>query len=233
MIIQWDTIDGSDNYMDIDRLVGFKKPPSWYSKLTPYWNGSKNFNDFIKTQWSTIFQYQNYRMHTVKSCPGFNTFFKKSIQLKLDNDLLVETGADGGFVYTYLGNHFSLSSHNGQEAPGLSNKYIFLKFTYNLAFKYSKDCDVTFIDPVLYDEQPYRMCPGIIQTQKQNIMYVNVITLFPKVNTKYHFPKGSTLACMQFSEPVKDMKKVDLSEDIKKHNYEGQIRGNNSKYFGK
>ena len=221
----------ADNFLDIDQYVKYKKPPAWYENLTPYWDNYKTFSDLVKNNWSNIFQYSSYKMHTVKTCPGINTFFRKSLQLKLDNDLLVETGADGGWVYTYLGENFSMSNHAPKEAPGLSDKHIFLKFSYNFAFQFSKDCDVSFIDPVLIEEQPYRVCPGIIQTQKQNIMTVSVITLFPKVNKKYHFPRGSTLACMQFSEKVDDLVEKDLQKEIKKHFYNSQLRNNNQKYF--
>lgn len=230
MIIHYD-VGEAPYHFDINNYVKFNKKPKWFSELTPFLFGNRTFKEALQNSWDFMFQYGNQRIHTSKTCPGLNVYFSKTIPLKITDDILIETFSNGEFRWLSPDLNVTIEHHSPLEVGRLSNDYIIIKFLFPFYFKFNTNCDLSFTDPVLYNSVPYNVCPGIIQRKKNEIQKINLITLFPKKDAKYHLDKGTVLSCLQFSEKVNDLKHVNMKDEIRKHSYENGLRNNNNEYF--
>lgn len=232
MIIYYDIPEDTKIHFDINNYVKYKEKPTWFSSLTPFLFGAKNFKESMASSWDIMFKGVNSRLHTSRTCPALNVYFSKTLPLKVNDDFLVETYADGNYRWLSGDNNVEMSSHSEFEAPGyLSQNYIFLKFVFKFYIKTTASCDISYTDPVLYNDVPFKVCPGVIQHKKNSVQKINLITLFPKIDAKYHFPKDTILGCVQFSEKISGLKHKSFNDEIKKHVYEISVRNGNSKYF--
>ena len=232
MKIYYDTPGENGIHFDINNYVKYRHKPEWWTSLTPFLFGAKTFKESMAKSWDLMFKNVNPRLPTSKTCPALNVYFSKTLPLKINDDVLIETTAQGGYRWVSADRNIQFELHMGPEAPGyLSQNFIFIKFLFEFYITTDKACDISFTDAVLYNDLPYKVCPGIIQHKKKAIQKINLITLFPKVDAKYHFPRDTIVGCVQFSEKITGLEHKPMLEDIKKHVYNISIRNNNQKYF--
>tara|TARA_Y100000385_G_scaffold46138_1_gene42757 strand:+ start:2953 stop:3666 length:714 start_codon:yes stop_codon:yes gene_type:complete len=195
-----------------DLVLPFKTQPIWYKTLPPFLYGFKNAAALIKAGWDDIFNdengHPNIGFTTIKHCPGFKGLFKYSLVTKFPGETFLETNQNGQFRSTTSTKSMTVLHHDEEQfGKGLAKDWIVIKFNLNLGIKVSEDCTLTSIDPVIWNNQPYKACPGIIELKKNKLFSLNQIVLFPKINAKYTFKPDDIMMAYSFSKaPTKLIK---------------------------
>lgn len=189
--------------IDISRVLKCKtsSAPDWFTKTTHYIHNVKTKAEFVSKYWDILLNPEIDKVKTIRSCPGFTNYFKQNVPIIFPTQVMLETSEDGGYRWRSGHKYLSITHHNASQAPNIGEKYIILKFCFPIWLKSSEDMQISFIDPIFYNEQPYKVCPGIMNLNKNEIMDLNVITLFPKKNNKYIFEEKQVLSTVQFSKP--------------------------------
>tara|TARA_B100001093_G_C26516207_1_gene879745 strand:+ start:60 stop:773 length:714 start_codon:yes stop_codon:yes gene_type:complete len=218
-----------------DLIVPLKTPPKWYEALPPFLYGFKNAASLIKTGWNDIFQGDqvgaNSGFTTIRHCPGFTGLFKYSLVTKFPAEIFLETREDGHYrASTPTLSQTILDHPEEQFGPGLGKDWIVIKFNLNVGIKVSEDCTVTSIDPVIWNKQPYRSCPGIIELKKNKLFSLNQIVLFPKIDAKYVFKADQIMMAYSFSKAPTKLIKADFTHDYNRlYNHSRGLLTNNWK----
>jgi len=138
---------------------------------------------------------------TFKSCPAMHGYFQRAIPVKFTSDIILETFENGTYNYRCFDNSMLIRDHGSHQVGGhLSEDFIIIKFFFNVLIR-TKSNSINFSTPILYNQMPYEVVPGIIQNQKWPID-LNINTLFPKINKKYHFKTGDICAVLQVDKPI-------------------------------
>lgn len=228
MKLLFDDYDES-TYIDLDDIavITSHDKPQWYKEIKPYISKYQdeyyeNIFAVAEKDWNSIFEEKIGK--TIKVCPGMHSLFRHTLLLKFPQNIFLETNADGEYRWNIpdtnqLGKSvLTVAAHNSKQAVGFADNYIILKFCYNMYLKPDEDSNLSFLDPILYNDQPYKVLPGIVElNSKRPGIQLNVITLFPKINKKYIFKKNTVLCMLQSSKTIKGISKEDLSIDIIKN----------------
>lgn len=213
-----------DNGFDIDLITNldlYKRKPEWFNTMTTYQHMCKTAKEFIGKHWDILFKKDTSTVKTARACPGLNNFFTQSIPLKFPCQVFIETTKRGEYRWTASEHFIKVSIHDPAQAPKLAEKYLILKFELPLYYRVTEDVQISFVDPVLYNEMNYIVSPGIIKMKKGDIQSLNIITFFPLEDAKYVFNPGEVLASMQFSSIIKGIEKKDLGDALKRHRPKG------------
>lgn len=201
-----------------DIVFPLKIQPKWYKTLPAFLYGFKNAASLIKAGWDDIFSDDqvgaNSGFTTIKHCPGFTGLFKHSLVTKFPAETFLETNKDGQFRATTSTKSMTILHHPEEQfGPGLGKDWIVIKFNLNAGIKVSQDCTVTSIDPVIWNNQPYKPCPGIVELKKNKLFSLNQIVLFPKINAKYTFKPDDVMMAYAFSKAPTQFIKSDFTHD--------------------
>lgn len=179
-----------------------KEKPSWWKSITSYIKGLNSVKEiFEKIPKEKIFSGK--RFSTIKRCPGMHQLFSRSALAKWPCDVLLEIEEDGSYMWRAGNTDIDIGYHHPEQAPVyLGEKYAFIKPAFKFFYSTDKDCLISFIDPVLYVDQPYRVCPGIIENKKNKKMEMNIILLFEKKKATYNFKAGDPIAMIQFDKKI-------------------------------
>ena len=165
--------------------------PSWFKNLCPFIGQHKSALDAYYEA-STIIA------RTVKSCPGILELFKNSFLIKFPCDVILETKDNGEYLWqkpsktNVLG--ITHQTEEQVESTGPLASSIVIKFCLPFLFQASNN-KVSFLDPVYWKVQPYKVAPGIINFKtERGALPLNVIALFEKKNKVYEFKKGEPMA---------------------------------------
>ena len=188
-----------NNNVEIKDYFLTQHKPSWFSNLCPFKNKKRNVVDAYKelnNKWDLIYK-------TIKICPGINHLFNNSIALKFPCDLIVETTKEGKWFFNRPSDLISVESHDSHqyEDSGPLKDYIVLKFSLPILFQAPKN-KVIFIDPIYFNQQPYKVLPGVINFNNHNPLTLSVIVTFNKENKIYYFKHNEIMALMFFNEQV-------------------------------
>lgn len=183
-----------------DDYVNFDSKPSFWKNLNYYLLDMKSKAEAI-----------DYMLHrgeqtpkTVKACPAMTAYFKKTIPVKFTTDVIIETFNDGRYSYRCFDQSMNIREHGPSQVGGhLRNDFIIIKFFFNVLIKL-KSNSFSFSSPILHNAMPYEVVPGIIENQKWPID-LNINSLFPKINCKYHFKAGDVCAVILLEKPVTDI----------------------------
>lgn len=193
--------------------------PKWFPNLKSALDLEvKSNKDFVKKYWEKIMTNaipekfaQTFK--TVKACPAFTKLFKHSVVIKFPCDVMLETSEDGKIQWKCK-NQFTalrcLSQHHPDQLGKGFGDCIIIKFEFDCTLN-AKDTTMQFIDPMYWIDAPYKVAPGLVDVE---LLPLNVICYFPKINEKYIFDAGSTLAVMTFSNPITQIKEKDMRASI-------------------
>jgi hypothetical protein len=202
--IKYSWIDDNNN-KDIDSLITtfVKEKPFWWSKIAPFIKGCKNPKEILD-KFSTEVIFSGKRFATIKRCHGMHQLFNRSILLKWPCDVRLEIETDGSYLWRSGNTDITISYHHPEQAPTyLGEKYAFIKPSFKFFYATNENCLISFVDPILYMHQPYRVCPGIIECTKNKKLEANVILLFNKGEKMiYEFNAGDPMAMMQFDKKI-------------------------------
>tara|TARA_Y100000004_G_C8932474_1_gene420638 strand:+ start:487 stop:1182 length:696 start_codon:yes stop_codon:yes gene_type:complete len=194
------------------------KTPSWWKDMGFYLKGAKSVLDL----WTGLDQTKKQEVEaftTVRACPGFRDLFRNSHLVKFPCDLLFETKADGGYTWKTPSseNILGVYSHNSaQMVSPVSDKYLIIKFELPF-FMSGKGIRLVYMDPIYYKDQPFKVCPGVVQLQSSNKgLGFNILTFFEKKDATYHFEQGDPLCLIYFPERVTVKENPQMREFIKK-----------------
>ena len=194
------------------------KTPSWFQEMGFYLNGSKSVLDL----WSKLDQARKQEAEaftTVRACPGFRDLFKHSYLVKFPCDLLFETKEDGGYTWKTPSseNILGVYSHNSaQMVSPVSDKYLIIKFELPF-FMSGRGTRLVFMDPIYYKQQPYIVCPGVVELMSNDRgLGFNILTFFEKKDATYHFQQGDPVCLIYFPDRIQVKEKPDMREFIKK-----------------
>jgi hypothetical protein len=212
---------------EIIDIQGIK--PSWYNNLSVYFNGFNKLYDYVKEHGFKGFLGANYPPLTAKVCPSFLHMFKNRIALvRSPCDMIIETKERDVF-YTSSNNDLYLEQHPFQQAPGLADNYLILKFIIPIDIGLSEKDDVVYLDNVLHENTPFRPCPGVMPgLSKNNPTRLHIISLLPlhKDRKVYEIKKGAVLGVMLFNKELTGLKKADFKS------YSDDRFNGNSKFVG-
>jgi len=215
-------------YTDFEDIavISSRDKPQWFKDIKPYISKYEdqyyeNIFAVAKKDWNGIFE-EKYGK-TIKVCPGMHSLFRHTLLLKFPENLFLETTAAGNYRWRIpeanrLGNSLlTVQEHNSRQAVGFADNYIIIKFCYNVFIKPDEEINLSFLDPILYNDQPYKVLPGIVELGgKRKGVQLNIICLLPKKDEKYIFKKNTVLCMIQSSKIIKSISKEDLSKDITK-----------------
>lgn len=205
--------DSSNNFNHLD-WTSFKKKPRWWRNLTPFIDGIKSVTELIETRWDHIMNSTELGTpRTSKTCPGISTLFSYSIPIKFPCDIFLETREDGTYYWRATNGFMSIATHGPEQTEGssISKDYITLKFEIPVVFMTDKPVCVSFVDPIFFNDMPYKVSPGIALETHSIPLFLNTIAFFPKKNMKYVFYKDEVCSLLQFSDKVTEIKQKDLS----------------------
>jgi hypothetical protein len=215
--VYYDWIDKDLDCNNIEEHIQLlrKDSPKWWNSLKAFQNGAKSVKDFLSNLNWEDFAYGD-MITTVKVCPGFNQHFNNSLLMRFPCDIMLETNEDGRFRYKTSNKSISISGHHEDQAPEFlqKNNLIVLKFDAKYVLKTSKQSQLSFVDPILYKDQPYRASPGCAYINNKAVP-PNFICFFPKISERYFFKAGDPMAVLQFSDKVTAIEKKDFTKDIK------------------
>lgn len=193
-----------------------KNTPDWWKELSVFQNGAKTIKEFWNSfNWDIFSTAEIFT--TVKVCPGMKAHFDNSMLLKFPCDIFLETNAEGGYRFKSSNKELSVSSHHYDQAPAIGDRYIIMKFVVNFSLMTSKKSQMSFVDPIMFKDQPYRSSPGCVYCDESPVI-PNLICFFPKENATYYFKAGDPMAIIQFSDPIDSVTRKDHSEFHKKRN---------------
>jgi hypothetical protein len=220
MILYYDIVDKMAHTDIKDCMVPLRKNgPIWWEDLSVFQNGIKNIKQFVQeAPWDFISGAKLFT--TVKVCPGFQRHFDNSMLLKFPCDVIIETFEDGSIRWKHSSKDIDITIHDEDQAPGLGNKWIFVKFGWNFTIRTSKESQLFYIDPILFTETPYRSSPGAAVCNKQPLV-PSYICFFPKANKRYFFNAGDPMAILQFSDKITTIKKENHEKFVNKQKYGG------------
>lgn len=204
-------IANKDIGFDIKDSVGplRKNTPDWWKDLNVFQNGAKNIKEFFeKFNWDVFSDAEIFT--TVKVCPGMRQHFDNSILLKFPCDVVLETNVDGGYRFKSSNKDLFISAHHEDQAPAIGKDFIIIKFVVNFSLMSSKKSQMSFVDPIMFKDQPYRASPGCVYCFEEPVL-PNFICFFPKENERYYFKAGDPMAIIQFSDPIESFTQKDLS----------------------
>jgi len=198
-------------------------PPSWWRNISPFAHGIKSVEDIVENIDADLANaIDNGRILTTsKRCPGIINHLRQSLVIKTPHDILIRTGINPDEVqWTTPVDCIQVSTHSSSqtgEAP-----FHTIKFIVPIVFKTDKPTNVTMIDPVFYNDLGYRISPGISPVDSTQVFFLNLITLFPRIEKSYHIKKNSILALLQFGSALNKIQREDLSQDRLKLQFELQ-----------
>ena len=164
--------------------------PKWFSNLCPFVRKKKRAIDLHPFPINK----------TARGCPGMLELFKNSFLIKFGCDILLETNTKGEYFWQKpSGTQVLKLHHHPQEQvesqPPLSS-FIMIKFCLPFIFQVP-DNKVSFIDPVYWKNQPYKIAPGILNFRNdRHAVPLHIITLFEKKNAVYEFKRGDPMVLL-------------------------------------
>jgi len=213
------------------------KKPSWFKELTTYAFNSRN-------PAGAAFRFLYYKikdvqtLKTAKGCPAFINFFNQSIAITTSSDIFLKVYKDsntGAYAFDYIQTDplLSIESHGPDQIGAISNRVLVLKFSLPIHWVTDENCQFQYTDPHIYNDVPFKVCPGIIKQDKSTVCYFNMPTFFHKMEAEYHIKAGTVLGYIQFDKPVKSFFRGDLRELSKKELYKKHVKGDNKHLIGK
>tara|TARA_B100000035_G_scaffold246526_1_gene215207 strand:+ start:305 stop:1018 length:714 start_codon:yes stop_codon:yes gene_type:complete len=201
-----------------DLILPIRKQPKWYKTLPPFLYGFKDVTSLIKAGWNDIFSDDqvgsNSGFTTIRHCPGFVDLFKYSLVTKFPAETFLETTKDGQFRATTSTRSMVILHHPVEQYGNMLGKdWIVIKFNLNAGIKLSENSIVSPVDPVLWKNQPYKVCPGIVELRKNKLFSLNQIVLFPKIDAKYTFKPDDVMMAYTFTKAPTELIKADFKHD--------------------
>jgi hypothetical protein len=211
---------------EIIDIQGIK--PAWYNNLTIYFNGFNKLYDYVKEHGFKGFL-GSYPPLTAKVCPSFLHMFKNKIALvRSPCDMIIETKGRDVF-YTSSNTDLFLEQHPFQQAPGLADNNLILKFIIPIDIGLSEKDTVVYLDNILHENTPFRPCPGVMSgLSKNNPTRLHIISFLPFHEDKkvYEIKKGTVLGVLLFNKELTGLKKADFEK------YSNARFAGNSKFVG-
>ena len=200
-----------------DLIVPLKTQPKWYKDLPAFIYGFKDASSLLKAGWDDILnagQTSNSGFTTIRHCPGFVDLFKYSLVLKFPSETYLETNKNGEFRATTSSKSLDITYHPEEQYGNMLGKdWIVIKFNLNAGIKLSENNIVSPVDPVLWKNQPYKVCPGIVELRKNKLFSLNQIVLFPKIDAKYTFKPDDIMMAYSFTKAPTKLIKADFKHD--------------------
>ena len=205
-------IKNISNYLSTEDIIQAPQKPKWFSKLCPFSHQKKTLLDAYKD----LNDSKDLISPTLRACPAINELFKKSILILFPCDVILETKEDGQWFFNKpsINDFINVMEHTSVQHDKEVNldQYIILKFQLPLLFQ-SPHNSLIFLDPILFNSQPYQVCPGVISFANNNAVRLNVIVLFKKEDKIYQFKKNSILALLY------SVNMIEIKENEKLKNY--------------
>lgn len=204
-----------------------KEKPLWWKNFSFFILGYKKFKDLIFNLNIDHLLSTESNFVTIKACPAMHNLFQKSLLLKWPCDTIIETYEDGSFKFRHTNSDMSIEHHSNLQLPSnLSKEFTVLKIGFSMDFSTSENCCVSFVDPILYKDQPYKVSPGIMNCFSNRKSLLKVICFFPKKNMRYFFESGEPLSLMQFDKNITGVAQSNL-DNLKsmENNYNKFNRG--------
>ena len=189
--------------------------PDWWKAMSLFAYGYNNVAELLKNKFDDIIKEDVNSYRTVKTCPGLGAVFNRAINLKWPCDVLIQVDEEGNLAYkTSNDTLISLGIHQ-QKFQGHLDDVIFLKVTYPIAIR-NKNFDVSFHDPILYNNTPFRVSPGLLLRSKRPITLSSFL-IFPAKPENYFFKAGEVFTTLVLSESGIPIKKANLYNDVMKY----------------
>jgi hypothetical protein len=190
---------------NVDHSIKYlaKERPKWWKSMSSFINGFNNPKEAVKNMPIQHLIEPGASYGTIKNCPAMHNLWQKTVLLKFPCDVVIETYKDGNFAFRNSNYDMEIEFHTPAQVPKeISDNFIMIKMSYNLCFTVSKKSSISFIDPILYKHQEYRVAPGIMNCFPNNQSQLKVILFFPKQDKRYLFEADEPLAMLQFEENV-------------------------------
>ena len=230
--------DSPDSFNDGDKKVlsqyitkAVEEPPGWWKELTPFVNQKKSVSEVINTINDAEFERlsNGESPATSKKCPGIIHHLTHSLLIKSPCDVLIDVTNDS-ISWVASSKYMSVSLHHPAQVGKFGKDYFIVKFCIPIHLTTDLPCQAVYIDPVFYNDNGYRISPGLFPDTFDGTVDINIITIFPKGAKKYYIKNGSVLALLQFDRKIKNVRNVDLSEKyaLSKHNIDKNLFTSNS-----
>jgi len=196
-------------------MVRAPQKPKWFSKLCPFPHQKKTLLDAYKDLNSST----DLIVPTMRACPAINELLNKSISILFPCDVILETQKNGKWFFNKPSSNdfIDIDEHTSIQHDKQVNldKYIILKFKLPLLFQSPKN-SLIFLDPILFNSQPYTVCPGVIPFNNNTALNLNVIVFFKKEDKIYQLKKNSVLALLYSVHTVEIKEKKSLKSHQKR-----------------
>lgn len=187
--------------------------PKWWDNLSLFKYGYNSTRQLVTEQFDDLIKNNNTdSFRTAKSCPGLGSFFNRSINLKWPCDVFLEVKQDGEIIYKPSNPNHILFSIQDQDIESHLNNVIIVKVTLPIAIR-NTNFDISFNDPILYNNTPFRVCPGLL-LKSETPTILSTFLMFSPVAQKYFMPAGDIYNTLVTSEPNVKLKHSDLKKEV-------------------
>lgn len=188
--------------------------PDWWKPMSLFKYGYNNAAEMIKNKYMQLLEDNTNSYRTVKTCPGLGALFNRAINMKWPCDVFLQTTEEGVDYKSSNSRFISIGIHK-QEFQGHLNDVLFVKVTFPLAIR-NYQFDVSFQDPILYNNTPFRVSPGMLLSSRKPIT-LSTFLIFPKIEEQYFFKQGEIMTTLVLSQPGVDVKRVNMYNEVSKY----------------
>lgn len=206
---------------ELDRFITKAVPSTskWWSGLPNLMWGIKNLAEVMRAPENLV--PGGIYPTTVKACPGISDLLRLCYIVKFPTDIIIDIEDIGeeepvlrwkvpctDLLSIFKHPREQYRSKNFQVFEGHTNIKFQLPVILNTKNKFS----FTFIPPVYHmPSVPYIVQPGIMTTDKNMAIELNVNTMFPNHSATYHFKAGDPIAyILALDNHLPDFQKTEL-----------------------
>ena len=222
---------------DYIKTKASNKQPPWFQRLSVFLFNSNSLKE-AAFKLINMGVNQLHTLKTAKGCPAFINLFTQSVAITTAADIFIKVCKDNETgLYTSVSmstdQTLKVGQHADEQIGDLGKRVVILKFSLPIAWVTDEDCQFQYTDPHIYNDVPYKVCPGIITQKKGTVSYFNMPVFFHKIDAEYYIKAGTVIGYLQFDKPVKSFFRKDLSELSNKEIYKKHVLGNIKHLIGK